>query len=336
MNKGIFSLIILLLFTGLWVASSRIHANTAADYSDRFSLYKDPEEMTTFLISGKTLLLRDLPKSDNFKYILLFLSDDHKSIPMQTFKTKRKEGRDVRISLRNVPNGLYTVEIYYGSARYSSYAGYICGQSLQIEIRDSSAVFIEPLPLTKNREIFAANVVDIAALAPYTKPSAKVESDEDRLIQHAMSITSGATSDYDKAKTVYDWVSQNIQYDYDALYSGIYVEKSALETLASGRGVCIDYASLTAALLRAVNVPTKLVTGYLLDTSAQEVWTEELIAADKGNHVWNEAFIDGRWIIIDTSYEANDAYRKYFDISIEFLSSGRVMLPKHLDPLRFR
>ena len=34
------------------------------------------------------------------------------------------------------------------------------------------------------------------------------------------------------------------------------------ETLATGKGICFDYAALTTAMLRSQNIPTRLEIGY--------------------------------------------------------------------------
>lgn len=42
------------------------------------------------------------------------------------------------------------------------------------------------------------------------------------------------------------------------------------KTLEAGKGICFDYASLMAALLRSQNIPTKLEVGYSGD--AYHAW----------------------------------------------------------------
>ena len=48
--------------------------------------------------------------------------------------------------------------------------------------------------------------------------------------------------------------------------------------------------SLFAAMLRSVGVPTKLIKG---ESSNVE-----------GYHAWNEVYINGKWRIVDTSYDS--------------------------------
>ena len=63
----------------------------------------------------------------------------------------------------------------------------------------------------------------------------------------------------------------------------------AADTLLAGAGVCRDYAHLVVALLRAVNVPARLVS----------VHAPGLYPMDF--HAVAEAFVDGRWRVVDAT-----------------------------------
>lgn len=60
--------------------------------------------------------------------------------------------------------------------------------------------------------------------------------------------------------------------------------------LATKQGICYDYSSLFAGILRSQGIPTKLVKGYKSDLGTY--------------HAWNEVLIDGEWKVIDTTYDA--------------------------------
>lgn len=63
----------------------------------------------------------------------------------------------------------------------------------------------------------------------------------------------------------------------------------AADTLLAGRGVCRDYAHLVVALLRAVNVPARLVAVYAPGLSPMDF------------HAVAEAFVDGAWRVVDAT-----------------------------------
>ncbi|MGX9789691.1 transglutaminase-like domain-containing protein [Mycobacterium sp. MMS18-G62] len=61
----------------------------------------------------------------------------------------------------------------------------------------------------------------------------------------------------------------------------------AVDTLLAGAGVCRDYAHLVVALLRAVNVPARVVSVYAPGLSPMDF------------HAVAEAFVDGQWRVVD-------------------------------------
>ena len=63
----------------------------------------------------------------------------------------------------------------------------------------------------------------------------------------------------------------------------------AVDTLLAGKGVCRDYAHLVVALLRAVNVPARLVAVYAPGCEPMDF------------HAVAEAFVDGVWRVVDAT-----------------------------------
>lgn len=61
----------------------------------------------------------------------------------------------------------------------------------------------------------------------------------------------------------------------------------AVDTMLSGAGVCRDYAHLVVALLRAVNVPARVVSVYAPGLSPMDF------------HAVAEAFVAGHWRVVD-------------------------------------
>lgn len=314
-----------------------------------FQLSCNPDEKTEIVLKGKNLLIRNLPKSEGFNYVMLKLVGENGALPAKKCKNKREDKYDVKFNLWDVPNGAYYVEVYSAKENHAAYVSYFRGRSLSIQVNDTNMDFILPPTLTANKEMYDAVPKDESSLAQYLEPSEKVASDHPVIIELAFHITSGASSDYEKVKAVHDWVSGNIWYDYDELSTGVLRDVSVFETLSSKKGVCIDFATLAAALLRAVGIPAKLEAGYVLNMSAQEEWTKASLSGKICNHVWNLAFADGRWIIIDATYDTNNTYknktystetgmknRRYFDISIEFLSTDRCIAPCEVNPVENR
>lgn len=116
-------------------------------------------------------------------------------------------------------------------------------------------------------------------------------SSSDKAIQKAQQLVQGKTTDEQKVKAIYNYIVQNVQYDFKLAgsVSTDYIP-SIDNTLTNKKGICYDYSSLFAAMLRSVNIPTKLVMG---NTSYVNEY-----------HAWNEVLLNGKWVTIDTTVDA--------------------------------
>ena len=212
--------------------------------------------------------------------------------------------------------------------------------SLLLTILICCSLFSTPAQAaTAAEQIFELNsmIHDAAATGDnarryYLLPSEYIESDNEAIIDLAEEITQKYTDDLAKARAIHDWVCNNIWYNLDfdteryvALASG----ETALITLERRYGLCQGYANLTVALLRAAGIPAKYVKGRAKPSGSFALND----VTDSGNHAWTEALIDGRWVIIDTTWDSGNQWknsrkyismglmdRKYFDISLKDFS----------------
>ena len=145
-------------------------------------------------------------------------------------------------------------------------------------------------------------------LDKYLIPAKHIESNEDIIIDAAKEITKNCSSDLEKVRAIYDWVVDNIEYDYEKLSKhdrGQYDNQyGALNALNTRIGVCYDYSTLAAALARSLGIQAKVVEGDL---------DKGML---KGFHAWNEIFISelDNWINIDTTLGATTG-EDYFDFA---------------------
>ena len=103
-------------------------------------------------------------------------------------------------------------------------------------------------------------------------------------VAKARELTGQAANVAEAVKAICEFVAGNVTYDNDKARE--LAEKSGYvpdpdETLATGRGICFDYASLSAAMLRSVGIPAKVMTGY--------------VGKDEIYHAWIMVYIDGTW-----------------------------------------
>ena len=118
-----------------------------------------------------------------------------------------------------------------------------------------------------------------------------------KAVAKAKELAEGCDNDIDVVENVYHYLAKNISYDYDKAKN---VQSGYIpvvdETLATGEGICFDYASLMGAMLRSQGIPTRLEIGYA--GTEYHAWVSVYIK-DKG---WIDDIIefDGKsWRLMD-------------------------------------
>ncbi|MEG2893827.1 MAG: transglutaminase-like domain-containing protein [Clostridium sp.] len=143
----------------------------------------------------------------------------------------------------------------------------------------------------------------------------------------AQSIVAGTSDNYEKLIKINEWVASNIYYNYDGYYSGNYGDNDAYSVLKNRKSVCQGYSELTEALLKSIGIPTRLATGHAIWLS--QSWDN--VNHSKSNHAWNEAYVNGRWVILDTTWNSSNRFENgkfkkgnikynYFDPTLEGFS----------------
>ncbi|MCI1666235.1 MAG: transglutaminase-like domain-containing protein [Atopobiaceae bacterium] len=130
---------------------------------------------------------------------------------------------------------------------------------------------------------------------PYLRPNVFCDYDEDSAcVAKARDLASDATNEGDVLSSVCDYITHNVTYDRGKAASlssvtGYVPDPDA--TLASGTGICFDYSSLGAAMLRSLGIPCKIMTGY--------------VSPDDIYHAWIMVYIDGKWTMVGFDVESN-------------------------------
>src|SRR3954453_14058505 len=122
-----------------------------------------------------------------------------------------------------------------------------------------------------------------AEWAEYLRPSRYCPSDQ---------LEGYASSEFDRGlpraelvAAVADWVSRRLVYTSGSSRP----VDPAVDPLLLGQGVCRDYAHLTITLLRALEVPARLVAVYAPGLSPMDF------------HAVVEADVDGTWCVVDST-----------------------------------
>ncbi|MEO5734347.1 MAG: transglutaminase family protein [Rubrivivax sp.] len=109
----------------------------------------------------------------------------------------------------------------------------------------------------------------------------------DKLCEKAQEVAADAVPGYAQVEAIRAWINQHTTYRYGVSDAST----DACDTLAEGAGVCRDFAHIGIALCRALQIPARMVVGYLhgLDPMDQ--------------HAWFEAYVGGRWYTFDATQQ---------------------------------
>ena len=112
----------------------------------------------------------------------------------------------------------------------------------------------------------------------------------------AKELTKNAKSSREKAKRIYTWISENINYD-DNKAENISEQTSeyksgAIEAFETRKGICFDYSCLYVAMAREAGLKVRIVTG------------EGFNGKEWGPHSWNEVYLPekNQWITVDPTF----------------------------------
>mgnify|MGYP002855771830 CR=1 FL=1 len=184
-------------------------------------------------------------------------------------------------------NGTYKIGVYE-NLHDDQYAAAFT-QSVNVTLKDEYSMFLYP-----------------NAYVDFNAGSAAVKKGQE--------LAASANTDLEVVQNVYHYITKNITYDQvkaDTVQSG-YIP-NVDDTLATGTGICFDYASLMGAMLRSQGIPTRLEIGYAgteyhawVSVYIDDVgWIDKIIQFDGNN-----------WTLMDptlASYASTNTVKKYLE-----------------------
>ncbi|HEY9887510.1 MAG TPA: transglutaminase family protein, partial [Candidatus Obscuribacterales bacterium] len=153
-----------------------------------------------------------------------------------------------------------------------------------------------PLMVTTTFQVETADDIDCDPDAPFIPvedlpetvlqfllPSRYCQSD--CLGNLAQTIVAAAPPGYAQVEAIRRWIYQTVHYAYGTSNAST----SAVDTVESKTGVCRDFAHLGIALCRSLNIPARMVVGYLYQLKPMDL------------HAGFEAYVGDRWYTFDAT-----------------------------------
>jgi transglutaminase-like putative cysteine protease len=161
----------------------------------------------------------------------------------------------------------------------------------QTVVVHDALVRVSSQPDSFNFKKFSVPIEDTTpATLRYTLPSRYCDSD--KLLTLAAQQFGYLINGVDKVIAICNWVQRNITY---VTCSGR-PDLSASEVILRGYGVCRDFAHVAIALCRALNLPTRYVTGHLPDIGCLDPGTP------MDFHAYFEVYLEHQWRVFDARF----------------------------------
>lgn len=109
----------------------------------------------------------------------------------------------------------------------------------------------------------------------------------DKMADQAQALVAGCAAGYPQVDAIRAWIHQSIRYQYGVSTA----TTDALDTLAAGAGVCRDFSHIGISFCRALQIPARMVVGYLYQLDPMDL------------HAWFEAYVGGRWYTFDATQD---------------------------------
>lgn len=295
------------------------------------SFYRDYIEIV--ISSRSNIIIEHLPERLIHDDVLIEIRNEN---DICVYKEFIKLFLPYEFNLPYLNDGCYTLLLFYKSKSQSnSYIGLNTSNGFPLEIHMGAISTIVSRTFDNNKDIFLKlNEKFISENEKTTFSNKQFIPSEILNLSHR--ITRYAFSNYDKILAVHDWVADNIYYDYDSLADNSYIRQKhdALSVIHRKRTVCAGYSELAVTLLRAAGVAAVNVDCFALGGLTNGDWNVKSNMEGDANHVVTFAYADGRWVMMDVTWDSDKEYRnarycnktgygvshQYFDCTLAFLS----------------
>lgn len=146
-----------------------------------------------------------------------------------------------------------------------------------------------------------SEVINESNFAAIDKKARSIQYYGDSVYELGYILSKYANTDLEKARIIYTWITENIDYDTPALLAlknGSYPDIKSATVLSTKKTICSGYANLYQQLASEMGLKSVIVLGYAKGS-------DYVVGEDKDvNHAWNAVKIDGKWHLVDTTWGA--------------------------------
>lgn len=154
--------------------------------------------------------------------------------------------------------------------------------------KDSLTIEIEKPPSPAQKSKISRSEKDKKEIEECLQANTYLNIDDQLIKKMATELNQNISDDWEKARRLRDWVSQNLFFDAGIVFA------PATEVIRQRRGTCVSFAILLASLARAAGLPARFIMGYAY---LNGVW---------GGHAWTEIYLGDAWFPFDAALPSPD------------------------------
>lgn len=312
---------------------SDVAVNAYITNSPMLTFFPD-ENISAVIEEDRKLKIFGIVTEKNRQHLVINVCDIYGNMLEQVSAAANNDGEFTKtITLPKAGDSTLKVDVYTGSKAYGDFESWVYNYLYLSRIGESWEIKTSPV-YAHNKSMYEKEKSVSEAL----KNTSIIQANNSTVKQKALEITQNCTTEYEKLTSIHNWVCENISYDTDIINTSQTLPYAASEVLSSKRAVCLGFSTLSAALCRSIGIPCNVVSGYALGIGSDSEWSEESIHSSQPNHAWNEAYVDGRWVIFDTTWDCANKIEKgvtvtsdsishlYFDSNIDFFSANHKII----------
>lgn len=212
-------------------------------------------------------------------------------------------------------------------------------ESLNSRVTQNNKYISESNKLTSNQRIvltdkYLRDMPEVNNVGFSKAQQKKVENFANVVVLQGVGI---AMNDYQKVESFHTWISNNLfrykassnssfNKKYDNPY---YIIVEGYEGNSKPFARDNGFAALLVVFIRSQGIPARVVEGYYNDDmNSLGVWNKS-VSDNEINHVWVEAYVNNKWIMLDPMADCNNYY--YADTNT-FTEGNSATISEYFDP----
>jgi hypothetical protein len=315
---------------------SDVAVNAYISNSPMLTFY--PKENISVMVDFDEVKIFGIVSSKSKSNLIVSFTDENgEEVEQEAISADSKNEFNKKIEIPKTDGLTLDLDVFTGSKPYGQFESWVYNYVKLVKTPDGGWEIEQSPVYEHNKSMYEKD----KSISEALKSTTSIQSSNSNVISIAKQLTDDKETDYDKVLALHDWVCTYLYYDEDSLNSDTVPPYYPTDILKTRKAVCRGYATLMASLCRSINIPCNVVYGYALGNVSADMnaeWTDETASTEEQNHAWNEVYVDGRWMIVDTTWDCKNRIENgemisegevahlYFDANLQFFSNNHKIL----------